>query len=167
MLFLSIHGRVNFLQLARNSKYGEQRFRQQFEKPFNFLEFNSKLVEENLTGRKVIAIDPSYIPKSGKKTPHISRFWSGCAAAVKRGIEVLGIAAIDIDSNQAIHLEAVQTQPDAQSSHAEDMSLIEWYLSKIKERSEELLKISSTVVCDAYFSKKTSSHPSVKLASTS
>ena len=34
MLFLSIQGRVNFLQLARNSKYGEQRFRQQFEDPF-------------------------------------------------------------------------------------------------------------------------------------
>lgn len=154
MLFLSIHGRVNFLQLARNSKCGEQRFRQQFEKPFDFLEFNSQLVEENLTGRKVIAIDPSYIPKSGKKTPHISRFWSGCAASVKRGIEVLGIATVDIDTRKAVHLEAVQTQPDAQNSDQEDMTLIEWYLSKLKERAVELLKISSTVVCDAYFAKE-------------
>ena len=46
-------------------------------------------------GRWAIAIDPSYISKAGKKTPHIGRFWSGCAQAVKHGLEIMGIGLID------------------------------------------------------------------------
>ena len=46
---------------------------------------------------QVIAIDASYISKAGKKTPHVGRFWSGCASAVKHGLEILGIGLIDVD----------------------------------------------------------------------
>ena len=34
--------------------------------------------------RKAIAIDASYISKSGKKTPYIGKFWSGCASDAPR-----------------------------------------------------------------------------------
>ncbi len=34
MLFLSIKGRINFFQLERYGQFCEQRYRQQFEKPF-------------------------------------------------------------------------------------------------------------------------------------
>lgn len=44
VLFLSIRGRINFLQLARYGKQKEQRYRQQFEKQFDFLTFNKELV---------------------------------------------------------------------------------------------------------------------------
>lgn len=47
--------------------------------------------------RKAIAIDPSYISKSGKRTPWIGYFWSGCAGQVKRGLEIMGIGVINID----------------------------------------------------------------------
>ena len=40
-LFLSIKGRINFLQLERHGKYTEQRYRQQFEQSFDFLSFNN------------------------------------------------------------------------------------------------------------------------------
>ena len=36
LLFLSIKGRVNFLQLGRFGKHKEQRYRNQFEKSFDF-----------------------------------------------------------------------------------------------------------------------------------
>ena len=39
--------------------------------------------------RKAIAIDASYISKSGKKTSYIGKFWSGCASAMKRELEIL------------------------------------------------------------------------------
>src|SRR3546814_9509477 len=45
--FLSIKGRINFLQLARHGKYSELRYRQQFEKRFDVLEFNKTLVSEH------------------------------------------------------------------------------------------------------------------------
>lgn len=79
-LFLSIKGRINFRQLERYGKYSEQRYRIQFEKPFDFMAFNSGLVKQHGSGHYIIALDPSFIAKSGKKTPGIGYFWSGQAA---------------------------------------------------------------------------------------
>ena len=49
------------------------------------------------------------ICKAGKKTPHIGRFWSGCAGAVKHGLEIMGLGLIDIDSHNCMMLRAHQT----------------------------------------------------------
>ncbi|MGQ1788161.1 hypothetical protein, partial [Saccharicrinis sp. GN24d3] len=53
ILFLCIKGRINFLQLGRYGKHKEQRYRQQFEKPFDFLTFNKELVLSHGSGRYV------------------------------------------------------------------------------------------------------------------
>lgn len=48
---------------------------------FDWFSFNEAIIREHLKGgRKAIAVDPSFIPKSGSKTPWIGYFWSGCAA---------------------------------------------------------------------------------------
>ena len=115
ILFLSIKGRINFLQLGRYGTHGEQRYRQQFEKPFPFMDFNKELVLSHGSGRYAIAFDPSYISKSGKNTPGVGWYWSGCAGQAKWGLEIGGIAAIDVDNHTAFHLEAVQTLPDKEN----------------------------------------------------
>jgi hypothetical protein len=148
ILFLCIKGRINFLQLGRFGLFGEQRYRQQFEKPFDFLAFNKELVLSNGSGRFVIAFDPSYIDKSGKKTTGLGWYWSGCAGQSKWGLEIGGIAAIDIDNHTAFHLEAVQTLKD------EDETLTQWYIELLKERVGTLTAISAYFVADAWFSKK-------------
>src|SRR5690554_4476156 len=62
ILYLVIPGRINFLQLGRYGKSCEQRFRQNFSKDFDWLEFNLSLSDKVLTvDRKAISIDPSYI----------------------------------------------------------------------------------------------------------
>lgn len=68
-LFMVIPNRINFLQLGRYGKLSEQTYRNNFKKDsFDWFSFNEQLVKEHLHGtRKAIAIDPSYIPKSGKK----------------------------------------------------------------------------------------------------
>lgn len=148
ILFMSIRGRINFLQLARYGKYKEQRYRQQFEKPFDFLAFNRELVLSQGSGKFAIAFDPSYVSKSGKKTPGVGWYWSGCANRAKWGLEIGGLAAIDIDNHTAFHLEAVQTlNPDGQN-------LSDWYAGVISERKDTLKSISKNLVADAWFSKK-------------
>lgn len=148
MLFLSIKGRINFLQLSRYGKYTEQRYRQQFEKPFDFLEFNKQLVLSSGGGKYAIAFDPSYISKSGKKTPGVGYFWSGVAGKAKWGLEIGGIAAIDIKNHTAFHLEAVQTLMTE-----EDKNLVEWYADLLIDRKEALSILSLLIVADAYFAK--------------
>jgi hypothetical protein len=72
ILFLSIRGHINFLQLGRYGKYEEQRYRQQFEKSFDFLTFNKELTLSQGSSKYVIAFDPSIINKSGKKHPGLA-----------------------------------------------------------------------------------------------
>ncbi len=150
ILLLSIKGRVNFLQLGRFGNFKEQRYRQQFEKPFPFLDFNKELTLSHGSKRFVIAFDPSYINKSGKKTPGLGWYWFGCAGQAKWGLEIGGLAAIDLDNHTAFHLEAVQTLiEDKQAT-----SLTDWYVNVIKEQKETLSSISKYLVADAWFSKK-------------
>lgn len=149
ILFLCIKGRINFLQLGRFGKHKEQRYRQQFEKPFDFLTFNKELTLSHGGGRYAIAFDPSYINKSGKHTPGLGYFWSGCAGRAKWGLEIGGLAAIDIDNHTAFHLEAVQTLV------SKERSLTDWYANTISERKTQLLDISPYLVADAWFAKRT------------
>lgn len=148
ILFMSIRGRINFLQLARYGKYKEQRYRQQFEKTFDFLAFNTEFTLSQGSGRYAIAFDPSFVNKSGKKTPGVDWYWSGCASSVKWGLEIGGLAAIDIDNHTAFHLEAVQTL------NADEQSLSDWYGSIISYRKDSLTSISKYLVADAWFSKR-------------
>ncbi|MDP3643651.1 MAG: transposase, partial [Bacteroidota bacterium] len=153
VLFLSIKGRINFFQLERYGQFTEQRYRQQFEKPFDFMELNTELAFSYGSGRFAIAFDPSYISKSGKQTPGIGRYWSGCAQTSKWGLEISGIAAIDVDNNFAFHLEAVQT-PGGKGDPNSDENLLDWYGNVLFERKDTLAKLSPYIVADAYFSKK-------------
>jgi len=153
LLFISIRGRMNFLQFGRYGKFGEQRYRQQFEKQFDFLSFNKEITLSHGSGNFAIAFDPSYINKSGKKTYGFDKYWSGVAKQAKFGLEISGIAAVDIDNKTAFHLEAVQTPTHADIKE-EGMGLLDWYANIIVQRKDTFSKISNYIVADAYFSKK-------------
>jgi hypothetical protein len=153
MLYLSIPSRINFLQLGRYSRFGEQRFRRQFEQGFDFFSFNKALSMPWIGTRSAVAFDPSFIHKSGKQTPGIGYFWSGCAGRALRGIEILGLSVIDADTRLSFHLNAVQT-PATNCLQDNDLSLSDWYAAVIKKQIKLILSITKYVVADAYFSKK-------------
>jgi len=154
-LFMVVPMRINFLQLERYGEFSEQTYRNHFKKDFNWFELNRALIKEHLTGnRKAIAIDPSYIPKSGKKTPWIGYFWSGCSAEFKRGLEVMGIGVIDIDNHECMTLGSIQT-PDSTTLDNMDKTLVDWYASYLIKQKEYVQSVSNIVVADAFFSKET------------
>lgn len=153
MLYLSIPSRINFLQLGRYSLFGEQRFRRQFETGFDFFCFNKALSAPWMGTRTAVAFDPSFIHKSGKQTPGIGYFWSGCAGRALRGIEILGLSVIDADTRLSFHLEAIQTPP-TDCLHDNGLTLVDWYAGAIKKHIKQILSITKYVVADAYFSKK-------------
>lgn len=155
-LFMAIPDRINFLQLGRYGCFSEQTYRNLFEhETFDWFAFNGSIISKHLTGkRKAIAIDPSYIPKSGKKTPWIGYFWSGCAGEYKRGLEIMGIGVIDIDNHECMTLGSIQT-PDCKTLDNMDKNLVDWYSSYLISRKNKIQSISRTVVADAFFSKET------------
>ncbi len=148
-LFLQLRGRYNFANMARYGGHVEQYYRKWYSRPFDFGEFNRLLVTGFGSGNLVIGVDPSYVPKSGKHTPGTGYFWSGCAQAMKWGIEICGISVIDLDNHTSFHYKAVQTIYDKAKQ-----TLREYYAAVIAAEAENLKKISTVLVFDAFFSKK-------------
>ena len=160
ILYMIIPRKVNFTQMERYGSHDEQTYRNNFGKKksecIDWLKLNVSLAKRYFgeKGRRAIAIDPSFISKSGKKTPHIGRFWSGCAQAVKHGLEIMGIGLIDIDANDCIMLRAHQSLTGKELG-LRDKSITDFYISVIKRYRRELLKLSTLIVADAYFSTST------------
>ena len=154
MLFLSIRGRVNFLQLGRYGHYNECTYRAGFEREFDFLSFNKHLVDVFGSGHCVLGFDPTYLSKSGKHTPGIGYFYSGCAGKHKRGLEIASIAAIDICQNTAYHLEAIKTPSARRATLDDGQSIVDHYAATIVSRATSLMDISKVLVVDAYFTKR-------------
>lgn len=156
ILYMVLPRKINFKQMGRYSDSCEQRFRQLYERDFDWMEFNTQLMWRRLGEgvRKAIAIDASYISKAGKRTPYIGKFWSGCAGAMKRGLEILGIGIVDVDMRDCMMLRAEQT-PDKTvlQEKGEDYNLVDWYLDVLRRYRERLLGITRYVVADAWFSK--------------
>lgn len=164
-LYLTSNSRINFMQMQREGKSCESRFRQNFRKAFDWLKFNIFFADALVqTGHLLaIAIDPSYISKSGKHTPGVGYFWSGCASAAKHGLEILGISLIDSEDRKAVFLRAVQTikdkihkedkKPDCIAHLKSEETLIACYLRALDTYKEQLLPLSQLIVADAYFSK--------------
>ena len=148
LCFLSIKGRINFLQLSRYSKYCEQYFRINFENKFNFQDFNRRLILNLKIKECITAFDPCYIAKSGKSTFGLNKYWSGCAKQAKWGLDICGFAVIDILQNTAFHLNAIQTPL------LKDMTLVDYYCQIVKENYLYFKELSNYMVADAYFSKK-------------
>ena len=160
LLYMVIQRKVNFTQMERYGSHDEQTYRNNFglkrPKCIDWLKFNVALADRYFgkSGRKAIAIDPSYISKSGKKTPHVGSFWSGCAGAARHGLEIMGIGLIDIDVHDCIMLRAHQT-PNSKELNLRNKSMVDHYISVVKRYRKELLKLSTIIVADAYFSTST------------
>jgi len=153
MLYLGLRGRYNFLNMARYGDCTEQTYRNQFDKPFDFVGFNTAMIQTYCSRHLVNVFDPSYIPKSGKETEHLGKFWSGCSQKVLKGIEIGGFAIVDVENNTAFSLEAVQT-PSTRELKAEEKTLVKHYVSLVIERKEVLVSFSRYLAVDGYFAKK-------------
>ena len=158
MLFLLmvIPRKCNFTQMGRYGKRGEQCYRQTAERSVNWLEMNmwlSAFAFKQGKGRNAIVIDPSFIKKAGKHTPYVGAFWSGCAGAVKHGLEILGIGVIDVDLHECMMLKAVQTTLE-KGGEKKEMSLYDWYAKVLEDDKVTLQRICKVLVADSAFSKR-------------
>jgi len=153
MLFLLVRGRCNFANVSRYGFCHEYTARRNFEQPFDWFRFNTELAMEHAGGNRINVFDPSFVPKSRKKTPHVSMFWSGTSGKALHGIEIGVIAMVDLRRNTALHLEAVQT-PSARELKEQGKTLVDHYVKILVDRKDTLRKISKYLAVDGYFGKK-------------
>jgi hypothetical protein len=149
-LFVALPGRVNFLAMARHGRFSEKTYRNHFEKKFDFFKFNKQLAKQFCSPYRIIVGDCSFIPKAGKKTPHISKFWNGCASKAMPGLEISSLAVVDVDANRAVHLECEQTPgnfPDSESR-------INFYVDQVIRHADDLKELADHFVYDGAAAKK-------------
>ena len=150
ILLLSIKGRSNFLNMSRIGEYSEKSYRLHFEQSFDFFTFNKHLIGQFCSDHRIIAGDCSYIPKSGKHTPHIGKFWSGCASKACRGLEISSLAVVDIENNTAMQLDCRQTPGDLK----DEASRVDFYLQQVVDKKDELKELADYIANDGAYAKK-------------
>lgn len=154
LLYLSMRGRYTFLGLERYGDYCEKTYRDNYEKPFDFATLNWELIKPGLSDDLIVVFDPSYIPKSGKSTPHLGKYWSGCLGKALKGLEIGILGVVDVKQNTAYPLKAVQTL-NPKELQSEGLSLVHYYSGVITNELELIETISKYLVVDGYFTKKT------------
>jgi len=179
LLNISIWGRFNFLNMARFGIYSEKSYRNNFSRKFPFLDFNIAYIRKLEAIEMVIAGDASFIHKSGIHTYGKGMFWSGVSGRNLPGLEIHSLAAVDVDSNQAYHLETIQTPetyyaseliPKTERTSPLETNLVlkcyfnllkdnkknrvDFYINHIIRNASRLLSISNYIVYDGFSYKK-------------
>jgi hypothetical protein len=149
---LVLRGRVNFLNLSRYADYSEKTFRRQFQKEFDFLDFNLRASQEAIasTSTQLIGQDTTFIPKSGKHTYGLDKFFNTCAGRAQRGLEVSLLSLIDVERNTAYALSVRQTPPALKQNETR----IDFYLQHLREARPRLPLTVNYAVFDGYFAKR-------------
>ena len=117
---LIARGKINFRNLSRYSDVSEETYSRHFAKPFDFVAFNREVINAAIgtESERIIAFDPSFVSKSGKKTYGLDYFWNGCHNRTEKGLEISSVAIVDIEENTGFALSVRQTDPpkDTQQS---------------------------------------------------
>ncbi|CDH43094.1 MAG: transposase [Candidatus Competibacteraceae bacterium] len=145
-------GKANFRNLSRYSGLHEKTYSRGFRRPFNFVEFNRLSLAETLTHNSTfaVAIDATFIPKSGPCTYGLNSFYKGAQGRAEKGLEISTLALVDIDDNTAYHLSSRQT-PKLDSPKKE--TRVDDYLKHLQPDSPAFPAGIRYVLADVYYSK--------------
>ncbi len=151
-LWLALPVRYTMLNLGRLGSYSEKSIRLHFEKLFDFVSFNTALIKKSCGKQLIAAFDPSYIPKSGKQTPGLGRWWSGKDQCTLKGLEISCLSLVDVVAQTAMSLEVVQT-PSKEALQAKRQNLVSHYVSIITKQMPTLKPMVKYLAADGYFMK--------------
>ncbi|MDQ4077929.1 MAG: transposase, partial [Chloroflexota bacterium] len=164
---LLLQGKVNFRNLSRYSDLSEKTYARQYRKPFDFAQFNRCLIEElsYANHERIAAIDCSFIPKSGRQTYGLDRFYDASHKQVRKGLEISTIALIDVTTTRGYALHTQQTPPDveladvvavnAPTAHprTDEFTRVDFYVSHLQAARAYLPSDVAYLVGDGYYAK--------------
>jgi len=138
---LGVRGKVNFRNLSRYSDLSEKTYSRQFGKAFDAIAFNRQLINKAIgtESERIVAFDPCFIPKAGKKTYGRDFFWNGSHTRAEKGLEISTFSIVDVERHTGFALSVRQTVPTPESSpvSSSDEKGEEKTEEKIEEKIEE------------------------------
>ena len=103
--------KANFRNLSRYSDCHEKTYSRWFRRPFDFTTFNRLRLDAGVASGHtcVVAIDGSFIQKSGEHTYGLDYFYNSSHNRPEKGLEISTLALVDVACNTAYHLSSYQT----------------------------------------------------------
>src|SRR5215510_5030512 len=131
-LLLMVPGHATFRNLSRYSPYHEKTFARWYARSFDFVALNKAAITTVIpeTHEQALVIDASFVPKSGKQTYGLDRFWNGSHSRTEKGLEISALAWLDITDNCAYCLSVEQTPATDEATGAE-ATRIDVYLDQV------------------------------------
>lgn len=157
-LWQAIPGRVNARNFSRYSEWNERTFRRWMHNTLPWSELHWGLVQllirwGVLGSRFVLAMDASFVPKSGQKTEGLGAFWNGSRSRSETGLELSCLALISLTGQHAFPLDVRQTRPKQERADR-----LEQYLEQLQEvfthRLDWLRGRLRAVVADGQYAKR-------------
>jgi DDE superfamily endonuclease len=155
-LLLMLPGHATFRNLSRYSSYHERTVTRWYARDFDFVSLNKAAIIQVIPPEhdQALVIDASFVPKSGKKTYGLDRFWNGSHSRTEKGLEISALAWLDITDNCAYCLSADQTPPADKTPGAE-ATRIDVYLEHLaRVVSVHHLRHLRYIITDGYYSKQ-------------
>jgi hypothetical protein len=154
-LLLMLPGHATFRHLRRYSPYHERTFSRWYGRVFDWVSLNKSAITEVVPAEHEQAfMDGSFVPKSGKHTYGLDRFWNGSHSRAERGLEISTLAWLDITDHCAYGLSVEQTPPSADTSDPEAtrMDVYLEQLSRVVKAHD--LKFLRYVITDGAYRKQ-------------
>jgi DDE superfamily endonuclease len=155
-LLLMLPGHATFRNLSRYSPYHERTFSRWYAREFDFVSLNKAAIIQVIPPEheQALVIDASFVPKSGKNTYGLDRFWNSSHGRSEKGLEISMLAWLDITANCAYCLGVEQTPPTSEATDPET-TRIDVYLKQLNRVvSEHHLGPLRYVITDGYYSKQ-------------
>jgi hypothetical protein len=150
-------GPVTFRHLSRYSPYHERTFARWYATGFDFLALNKAAIQEVVpsTDEQALVMDASFIPKSGKQTYGLDRFWNGSYSRSEKGLAISVLAWLDVAAPCAYVLSVAQTPPTGGPTADQEATRIDSYLDQLTGAvSQHDLGPLRYVITDGYDSKQ-------------
>ena len=156
-MILALRGRVNYRNLARYGDYAERTYARQFQRSFPWLEFHAKTLQTAvpLTHELIAAQDASFIPKSGKQTYGLDKFYNGAASRPERGLEITALAVVDVTQKGAYIAAVEQTRPTPELKKEQAAATrLDQAIKQLQTARPHLPPVVSYLAADGWYAKK-------------
>jgi putative transposase len=156
-LWQAILGRLNARNFSRYSGWNERTLRRWFAKPLPWAALQWGLLMllvslGTLDPRFILALDASFVPKSGQTTAGVGHFWNGSQSRSERGLELSCLALMSWVGHHVFPVSVRQPQPREGKADQLDQ-----YLQQLTEllalRRTWLSRHLRAVVADGQYTK--------------
>ena len=155
-LMLMLPGHATFRHMSRYSPYHERTFARWYGRDLDWVSLNKGAITAVVPPEpdQAWVLDARFVPKSGKHTSGLDRFWNGSHNRAEKGLEISTLAWLDITDNCAYGLSGEQTPPSAETSDPEAprMDIYLDQLSRVVKAHD--LRFLRYVITDGAYSKQ-------------